>query len=321
MKLVFMGTPKFAADVLYSLYSSGLDIVAVFCQPDKSGSRKKLEECPAAIKAEELGIPVYKFDKVSREGVEVLKEISPDVIVTAAFGQMLSDEILALPRFGVINLHGSLLPRFRGASPVQSALISGSKLNGVTVMKTVKKMDAGDILGYKIIDTDKNATASEVFDLFASEGAELLKTVIDGLEKGEIQPIPQNKMKYLEENKTFVKPSYCKKLKKEDEIIDWSQSAVKVHNRIRGLSENPGAFTTLNGNVLKIYRSRVANAGTRYEKHGEVLSANKKGVVVACGRGSVEILSCCMAGGKRISGKDLANGKKISAGDVLGEGK
>lgn len=318
MKIVFMGTPVFAADVLSILVSEGYSISAVFCQPDRAGNRNKTIECPAAAKASQLGIPVYKFAKVSVEGMDCLKEIAPDLIITAAFGQMLSDEVLALPGYGVINLHGSLLPSYRGASPVQSALIDGKKLNGVTVMKTVGKMDAGDILGYRIIGIGRDDTATDVFSLFAKEGGKLLSEVIVGLEEGTIVSIPQNRMKYRTGNSSFVKPSYCRKLTKEDEIIDWSQSAVKVHNRIRGLSENPCAHTTLRGSVLKIFRSRIAGRSGKHENPGEVLSADRNGVIVACGRGEIYLSEMCLSGCKRMKCRDFVNGKKICAGDVLG---
>jgi len=319
MRIVFMGTPQFGADILNKLVASRHEVVGVFCQPDRKGNRNKLIECETAKHAACCeGIPVFKCERVSRDGLDTLKELAPDVIVTAAYGQMLSDAVLSVARFGVLNVHGSLLPRYRGASPVQSAIIDGARLNGVTIMKTVKKMDAGDVLRHVFVEITPDMTASDTFKVFADKGGDALLEVLDEIENGRSVAIPQNRIKFNPENKTFVKPSYCKKLTKDDEKINWNESAVKVHRRIMGLSENPCAYTMLNGQVFKIYRSRVSEIKTLAEA-GEVIRADKTGITVACRRGAVDILEGCLQGGKKMGYRDFVNGKKIKVGDILGE--
>ncbi|MEG1710944.1 MAG: methionyl-tRNA formyltransferase [Clostridia bacterium] len=317
MKVIFMGTADFSVRILKDLLKSRHEIVGVVCQPDKKGNRNKLIESEVSVYANEKGLKLYKFEKISRDGVEDLKMLNADIMVTAAYGQMLSNEILSIAQYGVINVHGSLLPKYRGASPVQSAIKDGARETGVTIMQTVKNMDEGDILDYEKVTISKNMTADELFIKLTEIGAPLLIKVLDNIEEGKKNPIKQNKIKYNSENKTCCKSSYCSKIKRNDEQIDWNKTAQQIHNQIRALSSNPAARTSLNGKIFKIFCSEINN---RIDNNiaGKVLEANKNGIIIGCGKGSIKVTECCLEGGKRMSYRDFVNGKKIKSGDMLG---
>lgn len=317
MRVVFMGTPMFAAICLKRLVESEHKVVCVVCQPDRRGNRNKITQCETAIVANELKLPILKSEKISADA-DKLREFKADVIVTAAYGQMLSREILSITKYGVINVHASLLPLFRGASPIQSAIISGKKETGVTIMKTIYAMDEGDIIKSEKTAISTDITADLLSDKLAHIGADLLVGALTDMENGKAILTRQCDIRNNYGRRVY--PIYCKKIKASDENIDWSLSAQKVSCKIRGLSSNPGAKTLLNGCILKIYSAINVGAASpiqRKKKVGEIVSADKNGIIVKCGRGLVRIEELQLAGGKRMSAKDFVNGKKIKVGDIL----
>lgn len=300
MRVAFFGTPDFAVSSLRMLVESGREIVAVVCQPDKAGNRGKIRCCPVKNYATEQEIKVLQFDSVSREGVEILSSLKPDVIVTCAFGQILGEEILNLAPYGVINVHGSLLPAYRGASPIQSALINGEKTTGVTIMRTVKKMDAGDILLSKETEIGEDENFGQLFQRLSEMGACLLDEALSLLENGCAIFVPQ------EESQA----TYCKKITKEDEKIDFSRSQVEVRNLIRGLSPAPGAYALLKGQRIKILAAKNCSNITISGESGAILQKNGS-LFVKCGDGGVlELLEVQPENGKRMDVKSFCNGRR-----------
>jgi len=308
MKIVFLGTPKFGADVLEILSKSKHQIVGVVCQPDRIGNRKKIESCHVKKKAVELNLPIFQFEKVSRDGIKELKQLEADVFVTAAYGQILSQEILDIPKYGVYNVHGSLLPKYRGAAPVQFALINGEKQTGVTIMKTALSMDSGDIAKKVVLNIEESDNTQTVLDKLANSGAQALLEVLDELEKDSLALVAQNEKE----------ATYCSKISAEMAKIDWKKSNVEIFNLIRGLNPNPIAFTTLGAETFKIYDSRPIDA--EFEGQiGEVVECGKNALTVKCGMGSLKLYVVQLSGGKALGYKDFINGRKIKIGDILGQ--
>ena len=305
MNVVFMGTPDFAVPSLKAI-AQHHNVLAVFTQPDKPVGRKMVLTPPdVKVCAEELSIPVYQPVKL-REGdnESIIRELNPDVIVVVAYGQILPESILNIPRYGCINVHGSLLPKYRGAAPIQWSVLNGDEVTGVTTMYMEKGLDTGDILLKEEYKIGINETAGEVFDNLASLGGELILKTLDYAEKGMLKPVKQDDSL----------SSYAKMLDKSMCKIDFSKTNKEVHNKVRGLCPWPVASTMLNGKVLKIFETRLADGKG---KPGEVISTNP--LTVACGEGAVVINSVQLQGKKRMDSNAFLLGHKINIGTIIGD--
>lgn len=306
MKVVYLGTPDFAVKPLDAVFKTqGVEVVAVICNKDKPTGRKQiLTAPPVKRRATELGIPVFQYDKIRAEGVEDLKNLAPDLMITCAFGQILSQEILDIPKLGVINIHASLLPAYRGASPIHYAILNGEKTTGITIMKTDIGIDTGDILLQKTLNIRENETCGELFERLSVLGAEC---IIDALGL-----IMQNKAVFVKQDDS--KATYTKIIKKEQARIDWAESADKIVNLVRAFNPSPVAFTLLNGEPFKVYAAEKREiSGTA----GTVLASDKE-LIVGAGENAVSLLKVCKAGGKPLSAADFLRGNKISNGTVFG---
>ncbi|MCI6730963.1 MAG: methionyl-tRNA formyltransferase [Lachnospiraceae bacterium] len=304
MRIVFMGTPDFAAAPLETIINSGKhQVTAVITQPDKpKGRGKSMQFPPVKEKALEYDIPVWQPVQVnSEEMIAVLKEQNPDCIVVAAFGQLLKEEILNLPRFGCINIHASLLPKLRGAAPIQWAVIQGDETAGVTTMWMDKGLDTGDMLLKKEIRLAEDETGGSLFDRLSECGCELILETLDALENGTAVRTPQT-----------GESTYAKILTKNTGNIDWNQSAVQIERLIRGLNPWPSAFSYLNGKMIKIWSARV-NEMHKGEP-GEIIHADKSSFIVCCGEKSLEILELQAEGKKRMSCDAWLRGVRIENG-------
>ena len=310
MKIVFMGTPDFAVPSIKALYDAGHEIQAVFCQPDKpKGRGYKLVPPPVKVFALDKDIPIYQPKSLKNGGeefIKVIEDFAPDCIVVAAYGKILPKEVLDIPRLGCVNVHGSLLPKYRGAGPIQWAVLNDEKTTGITTMLMGEGLDTGDMLLKSETEIGENETAAELFDRLADMGAELIVETLDKLEKGEITPVPQN-----EEEAT-----YAPMLTKELSPIDFSKSARAVHKQICGLSDWPCAATTIGGKRIKVYRSEIV-AGSTNKSAGTVVNA--KDLTVACGDGMVKLTEIQAEGSKRMATADYLRGKPVTEGTVLGK--
>lgn len=300
-----MGTPDFAVPALEKLAQSpDYTVAAVFTQPDKPKGRKMVMTPPdVKVCAEKLGIPVFQPSSMrSEEAYNSLKELNPDVIVVAAYGQILPKAVLDLPKFGCVNIHGSLLPKYRGAAPIQQSVLDGEKVTGVTTMLMDVGLDTGDILLKAEAEIGENETAGELFDRLAVLGGELIVETLDKLEKGEI--IPQKQDDSL--------ATHTSKITKELCPIDFNKTAYEVHNKVRGLNPWPVAVTEIAGKTVKVYSSRVSDMSGAA---GTILSL--KPFIVACGDKSVELIEIQPQGKKRMTVQAFLAGHKLNIGDKL----
>ena len=306
MKLVFLGTPDFAVPSLERIIASKHEILAVVTQPDKPVGRKNvLTPSPVKVCALKHDLKVLQYNKIRTEGVGDLKNLAPDIMVTCAFGQILSQEIIDIAPRGIINVHASLLPKYRGAAPIQYSVINGDTETGVTIMQTEAGIDTGDILSVEKTPIYPDETAGELFERLSELGAKLIVETLDKIEAGKITPVTQDE----------TKATHVKMLTRETGKIDWTKSAKDIKNLVRGTNPWPAAHTFLNGKTLKIF---VVDAldGDFDGQIGEVLRADKK-LVVKCGKGAVEILEIQSEGGKRMSATAFDAGRKILKGDIL----
>lgn len=291
MKIVFMGTPDFAACSLKKLMDENFNIVGVFCQPDKPKNRgHKLAACAVKELAME-NIPVYQPEKL-RDGevYRLLRELAPDLIVVVAYGRILPDDILALPKYGCINVHGSLLPAYRGSAPIQRAVINGDAVTGVSTMYLATEMDAGDVIYTAETEIGITETSGELFDRLAVMGAELLVKTIRDIETGIAPRVPQD----------HSKATYAPPLSKDESPIDWTKSAAAVLKHIYGMQPWPCATAELGGTAFKVFRAEIC--GTSGKAPGTVIAAGKSGIDVVCGSGEViRITELQAAGGKRMA--------------------
>lgn len=307
MKVVFLGTPDFGIPALQSIMQRH-DVVGCVCQPDKVGDRGKTVFSPVKKFALSHGLPLFQFEKISRDGADTLRALQPDVMVTAAYGQILSQEIIDVAPHGIINIHGSLLPELRGAAPIQYAVLLGLKQTGITILNTVRKVDAGEIILQKTLDIAPYETCGELFERMAQLGAETVVEALARIEAGTARYTPQQ-----EEKATF-----CSKITAEMEQIDWSRPREEVINLVRALNPSPVARTTLNGKLLKIYSLRPAE-GDFVGKAGEVVLCGKKQLAVLCGDGAVNVCELQAENARRMDTASFLNGHKIALGTVLGE--
>lgn len=307
MRILFMGTPDFALFSLRALVEAGEDVVGVVTQPDKpKGRGYTLTPPPVKVYAEEKGLPVYQPRTLrDEEFADLLRQIDPDVIVVVAFGKILPANVLDYPQYGCVNVHGSLLPAYRGAAPMQRAIIDGCAETGITTMFMDVGLDTGDMLLKKSVAIDLYDTFETVHDKLGECGAELLLRTLALLEKGEILP----------EKQDDALATYAAKIEKEDCLLDFSRTAKEVHDRIRGLSPIPLSFThTPDGRLLKILSSEPTEGKGR---PGEVISLSGGRITVACGEGAIALLSVLPEGKKKMSSADFINGRRISVGDIL----
>ncbi len=304
MRIVFMGTPQFAVPVLDALVCAGHEIAAVVSQPDREKDKKgNLMHSPVKEYALGKGFDCLQFDKVSLN-VDAIAELAPEVMVTAAYGQILSKELLAVPKYGVLNVHASLLPKYRGSSPVQSAILCGETETGVTIMKTDVGMDTGDMLASVKVGIDKSDTTDGLSAKLSRAGAKLLTEVLPDYVSGKITAERQNDSK----------ATYCKKIVKADGLIDWTRPAHEIMCKIRAFNPWPIAFSYLDGAMLKIY-----SAEERADDIGEAggIFVRDDGLFIACGKGSVRLTSVQLPGKKVLRADEFVRGKKIAEGSVL----
>lgn len=310
MRIVFMGTPDFAVGSLQALCESGKhEILAVVTQPDRpKGRGNKLLQTPVKEYALEQGLTVYQPQKVKTpEFVELLHELQPELIVVAAFGQFLSKKILELPKYGCINVHASLLPKYRGAAPIQYAIIKGERESGVTIMQMDIGMDTGAMLDKVVVPIAENTTMGELHDALREQGAALLLQVIDKIAAGTAVAEPQDN----------EQATYATLLDRSMEHIDWSKTAQEVHNLIRGFNPAPSTFTKLpNGKSLKIWGSKMTDKNSAAAA-GTVIETGKHSFFVACGEGVLEITEVQPESKKRMPAQVFLNGRGVQEGDLL----
>lgn len=310
MKVVFMGTPDFSVSALESIAKEH-DVIAVITQQDRpKGRGHKMQFTPVKEKALLLELPVFQPQKVREpEFIEVLKDLNPDVIVVIAFGQILPKEILDLPKYGCINVHASLLPKYRGAAPIQWAVIDGEKVSGVTTMYMAEGLDTGDMIDKVVVPLDADETGGSLFDKLAGEGAKLILDTLNKLEAGTATRTPQDD----------TEASYAGKITKELGQIDFHKSAKEIERLIRGLNPWPSAYTKLNGKTLKIWKAEVLeNENLGKDEPGTILLADKRGIQVATKDGILNILELQLEGKKRMDVAAFLNGYEISS-KMLGE--
>ena len=301
MKVIFLGTPDFAVLALRAIKNSKHEIVGVVTQPDKPVGRKAIIT-PSAVKVEalNLGLGVFSYEKIRVQGVEDIKSLNADIMVTCAFGQILSQEILDITKHGVINIHASLLPKYRGSSPIQHSIINGDKKTGVTIMQTELGVDTGDILMQESIDILENETAGELFDRLSILGAEMIVQALDDIENGKIVKVKQDESL----------ATHVKMLSKLDGLIDFNKPASVINNLIRGLNPWPVAYTTFEGKTLKIYKAEVVDFTGSV---GEVIKSDKE-LIVACGEKAIKLLEVQLEGSKRMPIQAFLLGHKIEIG-------
>lgn len=307
MKIVFMGTPDFAVPSLQALLDAGHEVCAVYTQPDKPQGRKQVLTAPPVKElALRHGIPVYQPATLkNEEEQEKLRALAPEVIIVVAYGKLLPKAVLDIPPRGCINVHGSLLPRWRGAAPIQWSVIAGDEKAGVTTMQMAEGLDTGDMLLTYETEIGARETAGKLFDRLAQAGAELLLETLEKLDS--ITPQPQDDSRSC----------YAHMLDKQMAVIDWAKSAHEIDCLIRGLNPWPVALTTLSGARLKIYAAEPVSGTGR---PGEVLVSDpKKGLVVACGEGALALREVQLVGGKRMKSADFLRGHAIETGTILGE--
>ena len=305
-----MGTPEFAVPSLEALIGAGYEVVAAVTQPDRPVGRKKtLTPPPVKVCAQAHGVPVLQFERIRRkEGREALTALQPDLFVTAAFGQILSKAVLDIPRLGTINVHASLLPQYRGSAPINWCILSGENKAGVTTMMTNEGIDTGDMLLRDEVEIGENETAEELTERLSKLGAQTLLRTLRALEDGTLVRTPQNE----------AEASYQPMLTREMGEMDWSRSARQLHDQVRGLYPWPGAYTTMDGGVLKVWVSRVSDMQADAAPGTVVKADAKEGLFVACGTGVLQIVEMQAPGSKRMNARDYLRGKPMQTGAVLG---
>lgn len=310
MKLVFMGTPDYAVKTLEKLVAAGHEVSAVFAQPDKPvGKKHILTPPPVKVCAENLGIPVFQPDTLkSAETVELIKSFEPDVIVVVAYGKILRQEVLDIPKIACVNGHASLLPKYRGSAPIQWSIIKGEKVTGVTTMLMDKGIDTGDILEQIEVEIGEEETAEQLFERLSEISADLTVSTLKKLEKGEITPVKQDESK----------ASYAPMIKKEMALLDFKNAtAEEICFAVRGFYSWPCAFFMLNGKRIKVIKAKVCDKKSQIASQ---IIENEERFVISCKDGSaVELLEICPEGSKPMTAKQFLCGKKLEIGTVIGE--
>lgn len=302
MNVIFMGTPEFAVPTLKKLYEKGHNIQLVVTQPDKpSGRGKKLKKSEVKETAEQLNIPVFQPDKIKKpENIEELKKYNPDVIVVVAYGQILNKEILNMPKYGCINVHASLLPKLRGAAPLNWAIINGEDHTGVTTMKMDVGLDTGDMLLKSEVKIDENMNVGELHDILMEKGAELLIETLEKIEKNELTP-------HMQDDSLS---NYAPMFNNENRKIDWNKSAKQIHDLVRGLSPWPTAYFTMEDKQVKVYESTYSNERINHVP-GYVIKADNEGIFVTTGNGIVILKEIQMPGKNKMKVEAYLRGNKF----------
>ncbi len=310
MKVLFMGTPDFAVGALEAIVNAGHEVVGVVTQPDKPKGRSgQMQFPPVKECAVKYDIPVFQPVKIKTpESVEELKKFEADIFVVAAFGQMLSEEILKMPKYGCVNIHASLLPKYRGAAPINQVIIDGEKETGVTIQQMALGCDTGDILTTKVVEIDAKETAESLFDKLAIAGAELIVETLPKIAAGEIIPIPQDESK----------ATHVRKMDKSFGKIDWTKSAVEIERLIRGLNSWPSAYTYYQGKSVKLWAADVVDTDVKSEA-GSLVEVSKDYFDVATGDGLLRVRELQLEGKKRMDTKSFLLGNAWKAGFRLGE--
>ncbi len=315
MRIVFMGTPDFATETLKALIESKHEVVGVVTQPDKPKGRSgKLQETPVKEMALQYGITVYQPKRVKEpEFVQVLEKLAPDVIIVVAFGQILSKDILELPKYGCLNVHASLLPKLRGAAPIQWSVIDGDRESGVTIMQMDEGVDTGDMLLVRKYTLDAKETGGSLFDRLATFGGPMILEVLEQAQAGTLHPVPQNHEEH----------THAKMLSKETGRIDFKQSAVQIERLIRGLNPWPSAYTYLGDKMLKLWDADVVTAekaaeqGIAQAEPGTIVSVTKEKLLIQTGDGCLSVKELQLAGKKRMEVSAFLRGYALQEGGCL----
>jgi methionyl-tRNA formyltransferase len=321
MVIAFFGTPQFAVPALERLLDSNHRVTLVITQPDRPRGRgQKVTDAPVKAAALARQVPVYQPDRLrDPEVAEILRQQAPDIGVVAAYGKLIPEHLLAIPRFGMINIHASLLPRYRGAAPVHRAVINGDLETGVTIMQVVKRLDAGDMLAKSVRPIGPDDTSDVVERGLAHDGAALLLEVLDRIKAGDVRPEPQDEQA----------TTYADRLTKEEGLIDWSLSSRDIHNRVRGLYPWPHAYTYLDGGRLILLKTRVVDGSRREpeavrephatEAPGTIVAAAPDGIEVVTGSGTIVILELQPEGRRPMNTREFLAGRNVRAGTRFGD--
>lgn len=310
IRIVYLGSPDFAVPPLLALHQSGANLVAVVTQPDRRRDRGRLTPTPVKAKALELGLTLLTPDKINApDSVAAIRALRPDLLVVAAYGQILRQELLNIPTLGAINIHGSLLPALRGAAPIQRAILNGEQQSGVTIIYLDQGMDSGDIISSAVIPIPLDMTGGQLFDAICTKGSELLLDAVRQIVVGCAPRWPQD----------HQRATYAPMLTKADEVIDWSRDNLALHNQVRGLNPSPGAYTLWQGKRLKLWRSYPDQmAAPADARPGQVLAVGKSQFWVQCGQGSLRLEGVQPEGRGLMDGGAFARGSRLQAGDILG---
>lgn len=309
MKIIYMGTPDFSVGALEALMEAGHEVTAVVTQPDKQKGRdRKVRFSPVKECALKHGLPVLQPMKIkSPEAVKELRKYEADIFVVAAFGQILSREILEMPKYGCINIHASLLPKYRGAAPIQWAILDGESVTGVTIMQMNEGLDTGDILLQKEVAIEKTDTGETLFHKLSQTGAKLITEVLPLIEEGKIRPIKQDE----------AKATHVKMLTKEMGKVDWKKDAAALERLVRGMNSWPSAYCTFRGKTLKIWQAEVLEDSGNDELPGKILTVTKDSIQVRTGSGILSIKEIQLEGKKRMPVKDFLLGYPVKAGEFF----
>lgn len=301
LRIIFAGTPEFAATALDALIENGFDIIAVYTQPDRPAGRgRQLKTSPVKEVAVVHTIPVYQpSDFKQQQDIDNLKELEADLMIVAAYGLILPVNILTAPKLGCINIHASLLPRWRGAAPIQRAIIAGDAQTGITIMQMDKGLDTGDMLLRKTCDITTTDTGNSLHDKLATLGATAIIEALELLQKNNIQAVKQDD----------TQACYAHKLSKEEALINWQQTAEQITRQVHAFNSWPVAQTHFDNKVIRIWQATAQQSTTTNNNTGEILAINKDGIQVACQQGLLNITELQLAGSKRMTVKDLLNGK------------
>lgn len=310
MKIVFMGTPDFAVPCLEALVQAGHEVIAAVSQTDKpKGRGGQMTFPPVKETAIKYGIPVYQPKRArDEEFLQTLRDLAPEVIVVVAYGKLLPQALLDIPKYGCINVHASLLPKYRGAAPIQWAVINGEETSGVTTIQMDAGLDTGDMLVMRELTLDPKETGGSLFDKLSSLGAEVLLETLEQVQAGTLQPVKQGE----------TTTAYASMLDKQMGHIDFEKSAVEIERLIRGLNPWPSAYTYLDGKTLKIWEADVLDLDLGEAQAGQVLEVRKDCFLVACGTGALAVCQLQLEGKKRMSAGDFLRGYSLETGKLLG---
>ena len=310
MRIVFMGTPDFAVPSLKGLIKAGYDIVGVVTQPDRPKGRKQVvSKSPVKQVAELMGIEIFQPEKIKeKKSIEHVLSWNPDLIAAAAYGQIIPVELLETPKFKAVNVHASLLPKYRGASPIHQSIIQGEKETGITIMYMVKELDTGDILSQVKVPIAENDTAGSLHDKLAQVGAKLLVDTVEKMVKGEVQPTAQDD--------SLV--TYAPILKRKDELIDWNKKNEEIYNQIRGLNPWPTPYTYFRDDIFKIWWAEPV-ASVNESEPGTVIMVTKDQLLVAAKEGAIDLKEVQPAGKRKMDIASFLKGANIKEGEKMGE--